>query len=363
MNKGQLNYYTNPEHMDSLAEFAKDYAIQVLVSCPEEANKHWIPKKERCCRFCKKRMPEVNFKMDAHLIPEFLGNKTLICQDECDACNSRFSAFETDLSAYLGPLNSLFSREGKKNRVPQFKVPGSPLSAKPTVMYGAKVTEVENEGLPLEINLKTGSAKLSYKKSPYTPINVYKIFCKMAYCLLPESELSNYEPLRLFILDNAFNQDFSLFATVHEYALPLEYPRPEIRIFKRMTASTKLISHVCMLYFGNMMFEFLLPGNLLDDYMKGEVNLKQKFCPPFFFHDYQYAPFFSNRVDFTGLKKTISEQGFINFNFNPEHIKNLRGYDTINQKWTNKNLGDNEIVKLIFGKMDTQMKFPDEPVD
>ncbi|MGE7503206.1 HNH endonuclease [Pedobacter suwonensis] len=345
-----------------MVEFAKDYAIQVLVSCPEEANKKWIPKKDRTCRFCKKRMPEVNFKMDAHLIPQFLGNKNLICQDECDTCNSRFSTFETDLSAYLGPLNSLFSREGKKNRVPKFNVPGSPLSAKPTVMYGAKVTEVENEGMPMEVNITTGSAKLSYKKSPYTPINVYKILCKMAYCLLPESEIAHDDPLRIFLLGNSLDQHFSIFATVQEYTLPLDYPRPEIRMFKRVTASTKLISHVCMLYFGNMMFEFLLPGNICDDYMKGKVDLQQKFCPPFFFQPYRHAPFFSNKVDFTSLEKRKAEEGFIYLNFDPGQLKNLKGYDTINERWTDKNLADNEIVKLIFGKMDTEMKFPDKPM-
>jgi hypothetical protein len=40
--------------------------------------------------FCGEISPEVTFKLEAHALPEALGNKSLTTTHECDACNQGF---------------------------------------------------------------------------------------------------------------------------------------------------------------------------------------------------------------------------------------------------------------------------------
>lgn len=71
-------------------------------------------KSKRVCRFCNKSQPETTFSKKAHAISEALGNKTLILNEECDACNNRFSrTIELDIINYLGLFRSFFNVKGK----------------------------------------------------------------------------------------------------------------------------------------------------------------------------------------------------------------------------------------------------------
>lgn len=78
-------------------------------------------RKKRKCRFCGKPSGDTTFKMLAHALPEFIGNRTLISNDECDICNERFSrTIEDHFAKYLGLSRTLNQIRGKKG-VPSFK--------------------------------------------------------------------------------------------------------------------------------------------------------------------------------------------------------------------------------------------------
>jgi hypothetical protein len=62
----------------------------------------------RTCRFCAPGAPG-KFRERKHVIPEALGNKSLLSSEECDDCNQRASQFENDLAIHLA-LVRLFSR-------------------------------------------------------------------------------------------------------------------------------------------------------------------------------------------------------------------------------------------------------------
>jgi hypothetical protein len=71
-------------------QFFNTYEIDAFI--PVVGSRPGPPKNksERKCRFCGKSNPEVSFKKKAHLIPEFLGNKMLLSDFECDSCNYEF---------------------------------------------------------------------------------------------------------------------------------------------------------------------------------------------------------------------------------------------------------------------------------
>ena len=46
------------------------------------------------CRFCKETKTKINFKTDAHVVSEALGNKYLLSKYECDQCNKKFAECE-----------------------------------------------------------------------------------------------------------------------------------------------------------------------------------------------------------------------------------------------------------------------------
>jgi len=101
--------------MDSYEMFAFDADTKNNIKIGES------DKSKRVCRYCNKKNPEVSFKKVAHSISEALGNKKIITNDECDACNEKFGkGIENDLILYLNPYRVFFGIRGK-NGIPKFK--------------------------------------------------------------------------------------------------------------------------------------------------------------------------------------------------------------------------------------------------
>jgi hypothetical protein len=78
-------------------------------------------KDDRRCRFCGRRPPEATFKLEAHAVPDALGNKSLFTNWECDACNQAFGGgIENDLGNWSKPMRTLSLVRGKRG-VPTIK--------------------------------------------------------------------------------------------------------------------------------------------------------------------------------------------------------------------------------------------------
>ncbi len=86
-----------------------------------ECNSSYIGIKDRnkrTCRFCGESQPKVTFREIAHAIPEALGNKTIINNEECDSCNHKFgNSLDNELINYLSFYRSLFGIKGKNGTV------------------------------------------------------------------------------------------------------------------------------------------------------------------------------------------------------------------------------------------------------
>ncbi len=141
-------------------------------------------KSKRVCRFCGRSMPEVTFKQKAHAISESLGNKGLVCREECDDCNRRFNqTIEQDVIHLFQFFLVLKGIKGK-NGIPTLQGDGISIShdsssretlGRDTLVL--KVKTMPDSHNPQEI-AKFMSEQFSFSNINYIPQNIYKCFCK-----------------------------------------------------------------------------------------------------------------------------------------------------------------------------------------
>ena len=110
----------NKEEYDNQMKLI-EYNYFVIFSNEDTSKKYYIGKKNnKICRFCNKAKPTVTFDTVAHAIPECLGNKNIICCDECDTCNKNFSE---NIEVHLDKITLLYRNinmiKGKK-KVPSY---------------------------------------------------------------------------------------------------------------------------------------------------------------------------------------------------------------------------------------------------
>ena len=75
-------------------------------------------KTKRICRYCHKGIPDTKFDEVAHTISEGFGNKGIITNDECDACNGYFGQeVEPALIEYLDFFRVFYGVQGKKGKI------------------------------------------------------------------------------------------------------------------------------------------------------------------------------------------------------------------------------------------------------
>ncbi len=156
-------------------------------------------KSQRVCRFCGKSIPEVSFKQKAHAISESLGNKGLICYEECDECNKRFSEqLEQDISNYFRLPLIIKGVKGKKgsptmkgdNISIAFNSVNLPIIENDAIVLKAKNMPRTND--PQEI-AKFLTQNFLFSSVRYKSQNIYKCFCKYALSLLDSRYLTYFK--------------------------------------------------------------------------------------------------------------------------------------------------------------------------
>lgn len=151
----------------------------------------------RTCRFCGKSEPDVKFSSKAHAISECLGNKSLICNEECDDCNDIFSkTIEPDIAHMLSFLLTLHSIQGKRGL--------RKTTGKNFKMSLDKSTAIDNNIGTLKIqfdrDFPTDFDDFIKNKLPidtsnlkFTPQNVYKCLCKYVISILDNGVLPYFQ--------------------------------------------------------------------------------------------------------------------------------------------------------------------------
>lgn len=244
-------------------------------------------KQDRTCRFCNKREPEVSFKKVAHLIPELMGNRNLISDYECDTCNDLFSIYEDSFAKFLGIARTLSSSKGKEG-IPTFKNPDKKLEVrKNNKAVGLQINFQGTDNQYFDID-ETGK-KLTIKatRHPYKPIYVYKALLKIAYGLLPEDELPNYEHCRLFLQADKNDANFKGHPHLRLFGYLSPGPQfgpPTVFLWKKRQekAEKNIPTRTMVIYFQNYAYQIFLPFDKADSNInKIGQTITFSLVPPF----------------------------------------------------------------------------------
>jgi hypothetical protein len=206
-------------------------------------------KSKTICRFCGNGVPKVKFGKKAHAISEALGNKGIVCNEECDACNSSFGdGIETDLIAFLSLHRAFFGIKGKSSGTPKLKGKNFSLKKSETGKVNFKVI-TDDGGFPERVEAHTND-KVSQQ-------NVYRALCKYALSVIPSDYLASLKKCL-----NWVNQALPLNEIAPIYMrvvneLYSEYP--SLSVFIRKNADIELPHIVGEFRFANVVIVFIVP--------------------------------------------------------------------------------------------------------
>lgn len=225
-------------------------------------------KSKRVCRFCGHSVPDVHFKEKSHAISESLGNKGLICLEECDECNHRFNeTIEQDITN-LFHFQLLLQGVKGKNGDPTLK--GDDVSiykdsssretiGRDTLVFKVKTMPETRD--PQEI-AKFLSQQFSFSNSKYIPQNIYKCFCKYVLSLIDSKQLPYFQDTIKWI-----NEPLSKhrLPTLWYYEVPMG-STPSLVIILRKHNHKEIPYCWAILNIANTQFIFIVPFCSNDKY-------------------------------------------------------------------------------------------------
>ncbi|MDH5786176.1 MAG: HNH endonuclease [Chromatiales bacterium] len=271
---------------------------------------------DRKCRYCKQQRPDVSFKLKAHAVPEFIGNKSLIANDECDECNERFSrVVEDHFGKYLGALRTIAQIQGKKG-VPTYKGRDgkSRVSMEET---GLHMTGYEEDPI-YELDLENKKITITAHRQPYSPMGVFKCLVKMAIAIAPEEELDDLDHLIQWIRkeEHTFESfPYSPLIALQQFTPgPMPYRGVSLFLLKRKTDSIDVPLMQFAVAFGNTMYQIVLPMPKQDQHLLNKP-ISLVFFPIPFKEDFQYGRTTRKELDFSSSEIVRDEPHVMNMRF------------------------------------------------
>lgn len=228
-------------------------------------------KRDKKCRYCLRSYPEVSFKKVAHAIPEFIGNKRLFSNDECDTCNEFFSNnIENHFSNFLGVGKTIALISGK-NGVPSYKS----LQMKSRIDFtehGLHITEKKEDKL-IEVDEMKRRIKINAHLQPYIPLAIFKCLTKIGISVLPEDELSFYQETLKWLLEEDHSSNsfkYSPFIAFKTF-VPGNRRHNGIRLllFRRKSGECFVPYMIMVLVFAHYIYQINLPTIAKDKILFG----------------------------------------------------------------------------------------------
>lgn len=223
------------------------------------------------CRYCGEKSKS-KFNTKSHLLPEFMGNKSIFSFNECDVCNNKFSIYENSLKNF-GVLNSYLPIKGKK------KYP------KHTDSKNKTVTEFTDEST-LITHIKDNNAviydganvKLKIASNNFKPLYVHKALTKIAISLLSDEDANDLSVLKEWLIEkDKFHDDESRFDTqLWIYSLidiTCKSLKPSAYLFKRKTQYDSP-EYIFILHWGKYKFQIYIPFVPNDIFLHNKCEIK-----------------------------------------------------------------------------------------
>ena len=278
------------EYLDAFETFIAHYSPDVIAPFAKNYPK-LKPRKERQCRFCKKGYGETTFKKEAHVMPQFLGNKYLIHDIECDDCNSLFSKYETSFASYIGLQRTTDKISGQRG-IPKYNnKEGTLIAYVEKDEKGKEIISIDCiESESAKYMAEGNSILISAKKMPYIPLHVAKSLFKIGYSLVNENEISEYDIIEKVLTTSIYDDKLTEYCKIVKFTFPNKFLEPFLIGYKRNKSSdhVNIPKRIFILYFGRFAYEFILL-NSKDRFMieKGG-NGKIIYTPPYWIYDWEY---------------------------------------------------------------------------
>lgn len=259
-------------------DFFKVYGVIGLEITSKTQEKIYVGSKvDPLCRYCGRDNTATTFKNESHAISVFLGNRTLIDWDECDACNKHFGSFVEDhFAKYTLPLRT-FARTRGRAKIPSYKDKDYEISAADGKLEISMLRSSDLDGILIQ-GTERSTLKFSMQRQPYRPTAVYKTFVKMALALMPNEDHESLGQLKQWILAENHETLFSGDVKVIEWLLPgpMNPNRLLCYICKaKPEFEATHFNYMLLVAFGNHQYQVVIP----DPAKEAGVNKKFQFAP------------------------------------------------------------------------------------
>lgn len=326
---------TIEEIENSIKLFEMNYE-SIFTNIENPKNNYNIGKKEnKRCRFCEKNSSETTFNNVSHAIPEALGNKTIICLDECDTCNKKFSeTIEDHLDKITLPYRTINLLKGKK-KIPTYQ----------TLDKNARMEVVNKEKKELKIQVRKDSdfytldkenkvIRVEYTLQPHIPAAAYKALVKMALSVMSENELKNFIISKSWIMEEDHTKDLMKPLYVLRTFIPGINPLKEtlVFLFKKYSSTEEYPDCIFVLCFGNIIYQITVPTD--KEILEKQSNKTIPRFPSPFEINFPLGKPTHNILDWALNTTTKDLKSFINF-----------GYDNLEQIIQNNEFINSEVLE------------------
>lgn len=329
--KAQIKFYIPKKDSSTVAEFLNVYAFENILFSSVTKQFPYLQKSERTCIFCGRKYGDTSFKNRAHLIPEFLGNKELYSDKECDECNNYFGInYEKHLAEYLGIYRTL-SKIPNKSKFPTFKSPGELVTARVNKIDGnhsVEITRQNPDDSSIDFDVEKGILSINYRKNPYIPNRAYKALLKIALSFIPTDEVNADYALALRYLSSTNTNVLNgCFLTGIHLPFNVTVP-PYLLLYKKKDPNARIPTHIMALHFYNTVLCIPVPLNKNDLFFYGQdINMFN--CPlislyPIDFENNKPSHFSS---DMSSQESITGERDIISAQFDPSDVKALKAFN------------------------------------
>lgn len=224
------------------------------------------------------------------MIPEGMGNKWLFSLDECDNCNSKFSRYEGNLCASVGPILTLGGTQGKGNRVRQTGRSRGSHNIKHLDQDGKRRISINMLDMENQIEPPLGSAVTfgmdgrmelltPAPDEKFVPRLAYKALAKIGLSILPDKNRSEFSKLMEWVNRIEDNADFPfLDVGISVGSLGNAPPLVSATLLRRNSLALPRPAIVFILVAGSLCWQIDLMPDTLDDFVEiatfGCINIK-----------------------------------------------------------------------------------------
>lgn len=299
-------------------------------------------KRKRVCRYCGRKMPEVTFKKDAHAIPDALGNKQLICNEECDKCNHRLSTIEENLTSHMEYNRVRCLIPNKDGKIPEIE--GRDFVARRNadgipqiIVDGRKTTLRKNPDGSL--SLRINGAKPIYDN------DIYKTLVKCVIGLLPTEELPHFKNTIKWINGVLFGDSYP---SIYKAYIKDANTQPKCKIFLNQKQIPYSPYCTALLYTCDMVYLFVVPFVTIDaGRFKYDRNLIQ--------HWNDFTRFFPKEWTKWDLSSTEPKTSYYDERIRPADLQSLPLDELDSSVFVNKRPRSNkQREEVIFPEPDPQ---------